>query len=296
MPHGYKKISSGLAAVRVDVIVLQNMKAESSRRRHAFTLIELLVVIAIIAILAALLLPALAAAKRRAQLTQCQSNFHQVYVGSFVYANDYRDCFPPTTVNIFGPGPAILSTLIVGANSWNMPNTQIKQRIENGLFSSLGYLYETRMIGDGKILYCPSFSDTSFFSPARYSNPSFMSTDSSGIVRDSMVFNPEYTINNYVVTSVFPKTTSIVPGRLFGMDSLETLTNYYEPGYLPVLFGETYTAFTPNAFAHYPSHGFNVLFTDGSVKYVKSVQAFNYINGPYVSMDSQLFQMLENAQ
>jgi prepilin-type N-terminal cleavage/methylation domain-containing protein len=64
------------------------------RNRRAFTLIELLVMIAVIAILAALLLPAMAAAKRRAKVTQCQNNFHQVYVASFVYANDYHDYFP----------------------------------------------------------------------------------------------------------------------------------------------------------------------------------------------------------
>ena len=256
------------------------------KRPTGFTLIELLVVIAIIAILAALLLPALSAAKRKAKLAQCQSNFHQISIACYVYANDYGDYFPICSVGGANPSPtfnhlgdAHYTYYVYGSRQGvsgpnGAPNTIVHQGIQSSVFDCLGYLYETHGIGNGLALYCPAYPVTSLLSPAQYSSPSFMSTDVNGEVRSTMLYNP-HLVNptNYSVSSLrlFQKTSSIIPSKLFGTDYLDTPTSD-QGGYTAPS-----TSFGPNYYAHYPSQGFDCLFTDGSVQFVQSVPAFNYI-------------------
>lgn len=70
------------------------------RLKRAFTLIELLVVIAIVAVLAALLLPALSAAKIKAQAVRCVSQLRQCGVAMNLYLPDFRETYFWTSANL----------------------------------------------------------------------------------------------------------------------------------------------------------------------------------------------------
>ena len=75
----------------------------AGRSRAGFTLIELLVVIAIIGILASMMLPSLSGAKQRGKIILCINNLRQMGLAIQMYADDYRQRFPPASVAQLDP-------------------------------------------------------------------------------------------------------------------------------------------------------------------------------------------------
>jgi prepilin-type N-terminal cleavage/methylation domain-containing protein len=114
------------------------------KQKKAFTLIELLVVIAIIAILAAMLLPALAAAKRKAQKINCVNNLKQVGLAFRIWEGDNGDKYPMALSSTQGGAQEFIgSAALPNPPTYNEPYV---------------FLTMSNELSTTKVVYCPSDS------------------------------------------------------------------------------------------------------------------------------------------
>jgi prepilin-type N-terminal cleavage/methylation domain-containing protein len=111
------------------------------KQKKAFTLIELLVVIAIIAILAAMLLPALAAAKRKAQKINCTNNLKQIGLAMRIWEGDNGDKYPMAVLAANG-----------GAYDYVQHGATLATRLDPGM----SFMVMSNEVGTPKVLYCTS--------------------------------------------------------------------------------------------------------------------------------------------
>ena len=123
------------------------------KQRKAFTLIELLVVIAIIAILAALLLPALAAAKRKAQRINCASNLRQIGISIRMWGDDNGGQYPMTVSADQGGAKEYIYSTATGATLPTSPGGL------GGYYSIVApFVVMSNTLDNPALLNCPSDS------------------------------------------------------------------------------------------------------------------------------------------
>jgi prepilin-type N-terminal cleavage/methylation domain-containing protein len=234
------------------------------RRKQGFTLIELLVVIAIIAILAAMLLPVLSNAKERAKRTHCINSLRQLYVACTIYAGDNNEEYPSWGGNAFNTRTKNVIDVdnyirwVIFGGPINGPRVPQDTGAMNALGANpenLGYLYPAKLIGDGRLMFCPSYPITSPLSADAYSAHGYISfgnVNNSGGIRCSYIYNPVVPPGSGATAlRVYQKSSQITGRHTFIMDYIDSQMN--NPGY----------------FAHQKSKGWNMVFTDGSTMFSK---------------------------
>jgi prepilin-type N-terminal cleavage/methylation domain-containing protein len=263
-----------------------------AEQQRGFTLTELAAVLAAVGLLVVVALPAFAGARIKGARSLCGGNLHQLFVASMVYANEYGTKLPPWRA---GQGNKENDVAQSAYTRWVYDALTPYERVPlsfsvppNAGFQNAGYLYAAKLAGDGNIFYCPGFLPTPFAidgSPSPYSAERYsplLTADGGGAVRSSYDYNPRM-INgdpNLGVVDThrrFPKTTQFEPHKVFAHDVISGI------------------------YAHYDDRGFNIVFTDGSVKFCKvtsplAAQLVNIIRGnPDISQAQreQLYDLFE---
>lgn len=260
---------------RQDGVITGGSDCVRDLARRAFTLTDLLAVIALLAVLTAVVMPTLAGVQNKGGRLECANNLRQIGVASMIFASDNNGWLPVCTLGA-GNANGAKTNYLLGIHYTRYvylgaPNTQITTNeppVQGEGYQNLGYLFEAGLAGNGNIFYCPGQWGTAL--GASYYRP-LLTTDSTGVIRSSYFYNPR--MANAAVSDTirrYQTVSQMEPHRLFAVD-------YIGPGNdSGNIDSPSGSGFNPVTMAHARDHGWNVLFTDGSVEFSTLSQDTNY--------------------
>jgi hypothetical protein len=228
------------------------------------------VLVATLGLLAILVFPALAGAQNEGGRLECANNLRQIGMGSMIFAGENNGILPICTVGSGNAGTSnhlnsITYTYYVFEGTTANTLVPTNATPVQGSYQNAGYLFAAGLAGNGSIFYCPAQWGNPEFGANAY-NP-LLTTDSSDFVRSSYFYNPRLT-NPSTSSPVrrYQKVSQLEPHRLFAVDAILAASG----GAVGVSLA---------SIEHIRDHGWNVLFTDGSVQFSRLTQNNNiYFN------------------
>lgn len=231
--------------------------------QNAFTLIELVALLVIIALLISILIPVLAAVRRRAWKTKCGRNLSQISKAMHFYVNDYRDQLPRAG----GPNSKWGTTA-----NWQADNLSDAFGLKDGhgrasISASLYLLVKYEQVTP-KSFICKGDINTTEFIPAKYGG---REKD----LIDLWDFGPHpakhCSFSYHIPYGLYALTSSNLPGMAVVADRNPWIDS-------PLANAKDFATFDPNgsvqqirtgnAIAH-QEDGQNVLYVDGHVSFEK---------------------------
>jgi Tfp pilus assembly protein PilE len=232
------------------------------RQSRGFTITDLLVIIVTLAVLAVVVMPALAGVQNKGGRLECANNLRQMGSGSMIFASDNNGVLPICTVGSGNAGGQSNHLESVAYTYYIFSGTSANESVPTnaspaqGSYQNEGYLYQAGLAGNGSIFYCPGRWGDKTFGPNSYTP--LLTTDGSDFVRSSYYYNPR--LQSSATSNLarrYQTTSQMEPQRLFAMDLIITSA------------GDTGAGFSLAATSHARDQGWNVLFTDGSVRFCR---------------------------